>query len=69
MKPPEKLTNYALNPKHKGGGKEKAISFERALRYNIDNYQDLIEKKKKNFHGIPLFLREATNMATNMRWL
>lgn len=42
--PPEKLTKYALNKEHTRGGRDKAIAFERALGYTVDNYQDLIEK-------------------------
>lgn len=55
--PPEKLTHYALNKEHKGGGKHKAIAFERALGYNIDNYQDLIANIVSNLGRFPAVLK------------
>lgn len=33
----EKLTDYALNPNHKGGGADKARVFESALGFNQSN--------------------------------
>lgn len=45
--PEEKFTKYALdinNPK----GKDKAIAFEKALGYNLNNYEKLIENIRNN---------------------
>ncbi|WP_171804992.1 phage portal protein [Mahella australiensis] len=39
----QKLKSYSLNMSHPSG-KNKAIAFERALGYNISNYQTLIEQ-------------------------
>lgn len=61
---PEKFTGYALNKNH-SHGRDKAIAFERALGYTVDNADDLIknirrnvrrypaEKRPKNQHGQP----------------
>lgn len=43
--PQEKFTKYALNPL---GDKNKAEAFEKALGYNLDNADKLIENIKKN---------------------
>lgn len=51
--PKEKLSGYALNKEHKGGGRDKAIAFERALGYNKENYQDLIKNINKNLDHFP----------------
>ena len=40
---PRKLTQYALNPKH-DEGKHKARVFERALGYNLTNFQHLLDQ-------------------------
>ena len=39
----EKLTGYALNMNHPKGGRDKAIVFERALGYTVDNATELRE--------------------------
>jgi len=40
---PRKLTHYALNPEHEEG-KHKARVFERALGYNLINFQHLLDQ-------------------------
>lgn len=37
MVPKQKLVGYALNKNHPGDGRNKAIAFERALGYTVDN--------------------------------
>lgn len=58
--PPEKLINYALNKKHRGGGKDKAIAFERALGYTVDNYEQLIEEVLANLLMYPAVYKGST---------
>lgn len=55
--PPEKLANYALNKEHSRGGKDKAIAFERALGYNINNYHDLKDNITENLSAWPAALK------------
>jgi len=43
--PSEKFTEYSLNPLKQ---KDKAIAFERALGYNMSNYQKLIDNIRAN---------------------
>jgi len=43
--PVEKFTEYALNPQKQ---KDKSVAFEKALGYNLENYQKLIEEIKSN---------------------
>lgn len=47
--PKEKFINYALN-KNNSKGKDKAIAFEKALGYNLTNYNKLIENIKNNIN-------------------
>lgn len=54
--PKEKLLNYALNKEHTQG-KEKAKAFEKALGYNIENYQDLIDNIMQNIDKFPAKLK------------
>jgi len=58
--PPEKLIRYALNKEHKGGGKDKAIAFEQALGYNINNYEQLIEDVLVNLLKYPAVYKGNT---------
>ncbi len=44
--PEAKLTRYALDPN--GAAPDKAIAFDKALGYNKNNYQDLIENVRNN---------------------
>ena len=49
--PIEKFTKYALNP---DGDRNKAVAFERALGYNINNANELVEQIMANvgkFHA------------------
>ena len=48
--PVEKFTNYALDPQRQ---KDKAIAFEKALGYNLDNFEKLIENIKRNITKFP----------------
>lgn len=51
--PEEKFTKYALNPAR---DVDKAVAFERALGYTLDNFEDLIENinnNLKNFKAMP----------------
>lgn len=45
--PKEKFTEYALNPKK---DKNKSEAFERALGYNLNNYQKLIDNIQNNIN-------------------
>lgn len=45
--PKEKLVDYALNMQHPVG-KDKAIAFEKALGYNQENYEKLMDNIKRN---------------------
>jgi hypothetical protein len=45
--PEAKIKSYALNKSHPSG-KDKAIAFEKALGYNINNADDLIKNVKDN---------------------
>jgi hypothetical protein len=52
--PEAKLTKYALDPN--GKAPDKAIAFEKALGYNLNNYKGLIENVLKNlskYRAIP----------------
>ena len=53
--PKEKFTKYALNLN--GPGKDKAIAFEKALGYNIDNVDELISNIYKNLSRYPSKIR------------
>jgi hypothetical protein len=57
--PIEKFTKYALNMDHPKG-KDKAIAFEKALGYNINNADDLIANIYKNLSSYPAKLRPKT---------
>jgi hypothetical protein len=46
----EKFTQYALNPQKQ---KDKATAFEKALGYNLDNCQKLIDNIKTNIKNFP----------------
>ncbi len=50
--PEEKLAGYALNKEHPRG-RDKAIAFERALGYNINNYKELLNNVLKNLPNFP----------------
>ncbi|MCL5291290.1 MAG: hypothetical protein M1548_02005 [Actinobacteria bacterium] len=50
--PEGKIVGYALDKEHKRGG-DHAIAFEKALGYNKDNYQGLIESVKRNLSDYP----------------
>lgn len=54
--PTEKLTQYALNKEH-ARGRDKAVAFEKALGYNIDNYQDLMSDILANLGSFPAALK------------
>lgn len=58
--PPDKLLKYSLNKEHKGGGKDKAIAFERALGYNINNYEQLMENVLINIRKYPAVYKDTT---------
>lgn len=53
--PKEKFTKYALNPE--GKGKDKAIAFEKALGYNMNNADELIVDIYKNLMRFPAKMR------------
>lgn len=55
--PVEKFTKYALDKHHPGGGRDKAIAFERALGYNIENHQELIDNIRANLKNAPAVLK------------
>lgn len=55
----EKITGYVLNKQHKTG-MDKAIAFEKALGYNIDNADDLIKNIYQNLSLYPAKLRPKT---------
>lgn len=57
--PIEKFTKYALNMDHPKG-KDKAIAFEKALGYNINNAEDLIADIYKKLSIYPAKLRPKT---------
>lgn len=57
--PIEKFTKYALNMDHPKG-KDKAIAFEKALGYNINNTEDLIADIYKKLSIYPAKLRPKT---------
>jgi hypothetical protein len=48
--PIEKFTKYALNPE---GDFNKHVAFERALGYNLSNYQELIDNIFENIENYP----------------
>ena len=48
--PVEKFTKYSLDP---NGDRNKAIAFERALGYNVDNADKLIEQIRANLEKFP----------------
>ena len=48
--PIEKFTEYSLNPLKQ---KDKAEAFRKALGYNLDNYQKLIDNVKSNITNYP----------------
>ncbi|HHY74043.1 MAG TPA: minor capsid protein [Bacillus bacterium] len=48
----DKLVKYALNKEHPKG-KDKAIAFEKALGYTVENYQDLIDNVMNNLGKYP----------------
>ena len=49
--PPEKLTQYALNPTK---APDKALAFEKALGYNLSNFDKLIENLARNINNYEL---------------
>jgi len=53
--PPEKFIKYALNPEMDGN---KAIAFELALGYNINNSHKLIEQIRMNLANFPASEKE-----------
>ena len=56
--PKEKFTAYALNKESKG--KNKAIAFEKALGYTVDNAEDLIKNIYQNLSRYPAKMRSNT---------
>jgi hypothetical protein len=52
--PIEKLTKYALDP---DGDRNKAVAFELALGYNIDNVDKLISQIKENLSNYPAVMK------------
>ena len=46
--PPEKLTQYALNPDK---APDKALAFEKTLGYNLSNIDKLIENLARNINN------------------
>ena len=48
--PVEKFTHYALNPQRQ---KDKAVAFEKALGYTLDNYHHLIANIRSNIAKYP----------------
>lgn len=55
----EKFTKYALNKEHTTG-RDKAVAFEKALGYNVDNANELIANIHKNIAFCPAKKRPAT---------
>jgi len=48
--PIEKFTEYSLNPEK---SKDKATAFEKALGYNLSNYQVLVSEIRSNLTNFP----------------
>ena len=61
--PIEKFTKYALNPEKDA---DKAIAFDRALGYNVNNVDKLIEQIRENIDKYPA--REKGNLGYGMRY-
>lgn len=57
--PVEKFTRYALNPDHPSG-KDKAIAFQKALGYNINNADELISNIYKSLSRYPAKIKAET---------
>ena len=61
--PLAKLTKYALNPEN---APDKAIAFETALGYNLDNVGDLIENIIQNINKYEM--KETTDLGYGKRF-
>ncbi|MBQ7071085.1 MAG: phage portal protein [Ruminococcus sp.] len=59
-----KLTEYALNPEKQP---EKAEAFQKALGYNLSNYQELDNKIRDNFDKDKLIKTETTEFGTKYK--
>ena len=59
--PIEKFTMYALNPSK---DKDKAIAFDLALGYNVDNVEKLIEQIRTKLDKFPVTVKEDMGYGT-----
>ena len=57
--PESKLTKYALDKNHAGGGRDKAIAFELALGYNQSNYKDLMQQVYDKLNAYPAVFKRT----------
>lgn len=57
--PVTKVLGYALAQEHPRG-RDKAVAFDRALGYNVSNYQDLIENIQRHLAEYPATFKGST---------
>ena len=64
----DKLVKYILNKEHDGPGKDKAVAFEKALGYTVDDWKELQKQITDNLVKNPAIAVGRTPISNNLKY-